>query len=343
MLAESATPGRSVGGPARARRRRSADGATAGVDARRARRWSLPARGRARSPACASASRPPARSASPSESRSRASRRSTRCCAGDGVDVACVDARRGEVFAAGAGLELCRRSRPRRSPMLLAPGAVLAGDGAVRYRDLLEPAAVIPPDDSPLHTSRGPGTTPRSPARRARPSRSTCARPMPTARSQRGPPHDDRRRAAARCGPVRPRPRSSELERARLPDAVVALDVRRRARQAERHLPGGVPGRGHARLPDRRPLRRRLARHERRGRSAVARARRRPACCSSACSSSPARTPTAATRSRCASRTPVAIHLYESLGFVDDRRPPRLLHRQPRGRADHVADPEPPA
>jgi tRNA threonylcarbamoyladenosine biosynthesis protein TsaB len=69
--------------------------------------------------------------------------------AGEGVEVACVDARRGEVFAAGAGLE----------PQAIAPAAladalpartVCAGDGAVRYRDRLA-ALEIPPDDSPLH------------------------------------------------------------------------------------------------------------------------------------------------------------------------------------------------
>ena len=34
-----------------------------------------------------------------------------------------------------------------------------------------------------------------------------------------------------------------------------------------------------------------------------------------------------------------AIRLYERLGFVGARRPARLLHRQPRGRADHVEGP----
>ena len=32
-----------------------------------------------------------------------------------------------------------------------------------------------------------------------------------------------------------------------------------------------------------------------------------------------------------------AIRLYERLGLRPDRHPPRLLHGQPRGRADHVA------
>jgi tRNA threonylcarbamoyladenosine biosynthesis protein TsaB len=68
---------------------------------------------------------------------------------GDGVDVACIDARRGEVFALGAGVELCA-IQPERLAALLAPGTVVAGDGAVRYRDALH-GAVVPDDRSPLH------------------------------------------------------------------------------------------------------------------------------------------------------------------------------------------------
>ena len=65
------------------------------------------------------------------------------------VDVACIDARRGEVFCAGPGLEP-QALTPEALAAVLPPGAVVAGDGAVRYRDLLE-GAQIPPDDSPLH------------------------------------------------------------------------------------------------------------------------------------------------------------------------------------------------
>jgi tRNA threonylcarbamoyladenosine biosynthesis protein TsaB len=65
------------------------------------------------------------------------------------VDVACIDARRGEVFCAGAGIEPGART-PQELAAILPPGAVVAGDGAVRYRELLD-AAEIPPDDSPLH------------------------------------------------------------------------------------------------------------------------------------------------------------------------------------------------
>jgi tRNA threonylcarbamoyl adenosine modification protein YeaZ len=68
---------------------------------------------------------------------------------GDGVDVACIDARRGEVFCKGAGIETCALA-PERLAELLPDGAVVAGDGAVRYREQLA-AAAIPAEGSPLH------------------------------------------------------------------------------------------------------------------------------------------------------------------------------------------------
>src|SRR5262245_61852545 len=49
--------------------------------------------------------------------------------AGDGVEVACIDARRGEVFCAGAGMPPCALA-PAQLAALLEPGAVVAGDGA---------------------------------------------------------------------------------------------------------------------------------------------------------------------------------------------------------------------
>ena len=58
-----------------------------------------------------------------------------------------IDARRREVFVLLA--------EPRVLPpsdLALAPGTTCVGDGAVRYRELLEEAGVeVPPDDSPLH------------------------------------------------------------------------------------------------------------------------------------------------------------------------------------------------
>lgn len=71
---------------------------------------------------------------------------------GAGPDAfAVVDARRGEVFAAGPGLP-----EQALAPAVLAgrlePGALAVGDGALRYRDTLEDAgAVVPADDDPRH------------------------------------------------------------------------------------------------------------------------------------------------------------------------------------------------
>jgi tRNA threonylcarbamoyladenosine biosynthesis protein TsaB len=69
---------------------------------------------------------------------------------------AVIDARRGEVFAAG-----WRGGEPVLTPAALAPGALAerlqpgslaVGDGAVRFRDELARAgAEVPADDSPLH------------------------------------------------------------------------------------------------------------------------------------------------------------------------------------------------
>jgi tRNA threonylcarbamoyl adenosine modification protein YeaZ len=73
---------------------------------------------------------------------------------GDDGAYAVIDARRGEVFAAGPELE----------PTVLAPAALAArlpqgarcvGDGALRHRAVLAAAgAVVPPDDDPRHAPR---------------------------------------------------------------------------------------------------------------------------------------------------------------------------------------------
>jgi tRNA threonylcarbamoyladenosine biosynthesis protein TsaB len=65
------------------------------------------------------------------------------------VDVACIDARRGEVFCAGAGIDP-QAMTPEAMAAALPAGTVVAGDGAVRYRDRLA-GLDVPPDDSPLH------------------------------------------------------------------------------------------------------------------------------------------------------------------------------------------------
>jgi tRNA threonylcarbamoyladenosine biosynthesis protein TsaB len=69
---------------------------------------------------------------------------------GDGVGVACIDARRGEVFCLGRNLALGAYA-PEHVAGAIAPGTVVVGDGAVRYRGVLEPVAAVPPDSSPLH------------------------------------------------------------------------------------------------------------------------------------------------------------------------------------------------
>jgi tRNA threonylcarbamoyladenosine biosynthesis protein TsaB len=73
----------------------------------------------------------------------------TALTAGEGVEAACVDARRGEVFAAGSGVEP-QAIAPEELAAVLPAGTVCAGDGAIRYRDRLA-GLEIPPDDSPLH------------------------------------------------------------------------------------------------------------------------------------------------------------------------------------------------
>src|SRR5262249_58643701 len=64
---------------------------------------------------------------------------------------ACWAGRGGGVLCRGAGGGLAART-PADLAARIAPGVVTAGDGAVRYRDVLEAAGtVVPPDDSPLH------------------------------------------------------------------------------------------------------------------------------------------------------------------------------------------------
>jgi tRNA threonylcarbamoyladenosine biosynthesis protein TsaB len=65
--------------------------------------------------------------------------------------LALIDARRGELFALdGAGDAVV--VQPGQVAERLAPGTVCVGDGAVRYRELLEGAgAVVPPAADPRH------------------------------------------------------------------------------------------------------------------------------------------------------------------------------------------------
>lgn len=65
--------------------------------------------------------------------------------------IAVVDARRSEVFVLAGGRESCIRP----DELVFAPGTLLVGDGAVRYRELLEGAGGdVPADASELHLPR---------------------------------------------------------------------------------------------------------------------------------------------------------------------------------------------
>ena len=103
--------------------------------------------------------------------------------AAEGVDVACVDARRGEVFAAGAGLAV-QAIAPEALAEALAPGTVCAGDGAIRYRD----RAAGPRDPGRrLAASRPLGPASRRPRRHGGAARAALhprSRRRPRARSE---------------------------------------------------------------------------------------------------------------------------------------------------------------
>jgi tRNA threonylcarbamoyladenosine biosynthesis protein TsaB len=62
-----------------------------------------------------------------------------------------IDAKRGEVFALVGGQARCAKP----AELEPAPGSLCVGDGAVRYRSILEEqGAVIPPDESDQHVPR---------------------------------------------------------------------------------------------------------------------------------------------------------------------------------------------
>lgn len=65
------------------------------------------------------------------------------------ASVAVIDARRGEIFTEGPGIELAACTAAALAPTLPA-GTLVVGDGAVRYRDAFAHCDV-PADDSPLH------------------------------------------------------------------------------------------------------------------------------------------------------------------------------------------------
>jgi tRNA threonylcarbamoyladenosine biosynthesis protein TsaB len=67
--------------------------------------------------------------------------------------VAVVDARRREVFAEGPGVAAAAYD-PAALAALLSAGTVVVGDGALRYRELLEAAGAVVPGDEALHRVR---------------------------------------------------------------------------------------------------------------------------------------------------------------------------------------------
>jgi tRNA threonylcarbamoyladenosine biosynthesis protein TsaB len=67
--------------------------------------------------------------------------------AGAGADaIACIDARRGEVFAESSAIEGAARS-PESLAGLAHRGQLVVGDGACRYREVFEAAGLLVPDD----------------------------------------------------------------------------------------------------------------------------------------------------------------------------------------------------
>ncbi len=64
--------------------------------------------------------------------------------------IAAVDARRGEVFAAAPGVA-ARACAPDGLAALAADGGLVVGDGALAWRELLEAAGAVVPDDPELH------------------------------------------------------------------------------------------------------------------------------------------------------------------------------------------------
>ena len=236
-----------------------------------------------------------------------------------------IDARRGEVFVAGPGSGRARRPRARRV-------ALRRRRRAPRYRDMLEArGGVVPADDDPRHVPHA-----RLHARLARrfgPAdeieplyvRAPDARPMAT-----------REAGAAAARPSRTSTRSRQIERVSYPDAVVALDVRGRAREAELALAGAVDEHGVlvgyvvlSRYVDAWHVMNVAVEPEQR-RSGVASA-------SSSSSRRHARRPAARLHARGAGLEHRRDPALRALRLHGARRAARLLHRQSRGRPDHVA------
>src|SRR4051812_24536546 len=161
----------------------------------------------------------------------------------------------------------------------------------------------------------------------------TCASPTPY------PASDDRPLQLARDPPAHlRRPPAGRLDRApRVPDPVVARDVRARAVQGGRHLPRRLRRRDDGRLPDLLPLRHGLASDERLGRpEPPARGdRQRAALCARRARGRPG----GADHARGAPVQPRRDPALRAVRLPLRRHPAALLPGQRRGRADHVAHP----
>src|SRR5919106_1116958 len=174
-------------------------------------------------------------------------------------------------------------------------------------------------------TRPSPGTS----VPRTRFSRSTCVRP--TRRCGASRDH--------RASPPRPRrPRHRRGDRTRVvSDPLVAHDVRRRAPEAERPRPRRVPGGRRARrLCLRLALRRRVARDERRRGAGVPPPWHRHGAPRAAVRGHGGR-PAPRLHARGARLQPRRDPALRTARIPVARDPARLLHRQPRGRLDHVA------
>ena len=142
-----------------------------------------------------------------------------------------IDARRGEVFTTGP--RVCRPEE------LDVDGLTLVGDGAIRYRAIFEAhGASIPPDDDPAHLPDALLLIDRAGTFGA----AELVEPL-YVREPDAKPSRDRGRVEIRTLDARRLSRDRGDRAARLPDAVVALDVRVRACEADVDLPRRVRGR----------------------------------------------------------------------------------------------------
>ena len=245
-----------------------------------------------------------------------------------------IDARRSELFALDDGRRPPVVELPAESPRASRPGRSASATARAATARCSRPRAPSCRPTAMRATRRAPRRSPPWPTG-ALPSRSTSAAPMRSRRSRdRGHAPADRRAGCHRGDRA-----------ARVPDPVVARDVHRRAHEADRPLLRRLRRRRPDRVPDRLALSRCVARHE---------PRRRPGSLAQGRGAHAAAAPLRGHRARSRARHHARgaglerrCHPPLPLARVPAHRDPaRLLHGQPRGRADHVAGsavPAPPA